>query len=177
MALLVRTKGEPQRVVPALRSEIALLDPALPLYGVATLKEHVAAASASERLLALLGGGFGLFALVIAAIGLYALLSWFVLQQRREMAVRLALGARSGQVRRLVLRRGLRLAGAGAALGLLGDLALGRAARALLFEVPAADPLALGTAAAALLAAAFVACWLPARRAGAVDPMRALEEG
>ncbi len=176
MALLVRSAEDPARLVPQLRRAVAALDPALPLFGVQSLAEHIEAASAIERLLATLGSAFGLFSLLVAAAGLYGLLSWFVLQQRRDMAVRLALGARAQEVRRLVLGRGMRLAVLGAALGVLGGLALGRAAQGVLFEVQPSDPAALIAAAAALLFAALLACWLPARRAGAVDPMRALKE-
>lgn len=176
VALLVRAGGDPTAFAPALRHELATIDPALPLFGVQPLAEHVAAASGRERMVALLGALFGLLALVVAAMGLYALLTWYVLQQRREMAVRSVLGAAGHQVRRMVLGRGLRLVALGAALGIVGALALGRAVRGTLYGVEPADPLAILLGAATLALAALLACWAPARRAARVEPMSALKE-
>ena len=176
VSLLVRAGGDPADVASALRRELAALDPGVPLFGIQPLTEHVAAASGRERMVALLGALFGLLALLVAALGLYALLTWYVLQQRREMAVRTVLGAARSQVRRMVLRRGMRLVAFGAALGVAGALALGRAVRGTLYGVGPGDPLALLLGASTLVLAALIACWAPARRAARVEPMTALKE-
>jgi predicted lysophospholipase L1 biosynthesis ABC-type transport system permease subunit len=175
-ALLVRAAGDPAALLPLLRRELAALEPTVPLFDAQPLAAHVAAASGRERMVALVGALFGLLALLVAALGLYALLTWFVLQQRREMAVRTVLGAARSQVRRMVLRRGLRLVAFGAALGVAGALALGRAVRGTLYGVGPGDPLALLLGASTLVLAALIACWAPARRAASVEPMAALKE-
>jgi ABC-type antimicrobial peptide transport system permease subunit len=115
-------------------------------------------------------GLFGALALLLAALGLYGVVSCLVGERRHEMGVRLALGARPASLVRLVLGRSLALAGAGLAVGLPAALALSRFLKGLLFEVSPGDPSALGAVAAVLLGATFLAAWLPARRAGALDP-------
>ena len=175
-ALLVRSRLDAGSLLPLLRRELAALEPGVPLFDAQPLAAHAAAASGRERMVALIGALFGLLALLVAALGLYALLTWFVLQQRREMAVRSVLGAGGAQVRRMILGRGLRLVAVGAALGIAGALALGRAVRGTLYGVEPSDPAALAVGALTLVLASLAACWAPARRAARVEPMTALKE-
>ena len=126
------------------------------------------------RLGASMFGVFGALALVIAAVGLYGVIGYAVSQRTHEIGVRMALGARGGDVLRMVMRQGASLAIAGALGGLLGALAVTRFLRAMLFGVTPLDPAAYVGAGALLLAAAALACYLPARRAARLDPVRAL---
>jgi ABC-type antimicrobial peptide transport system permease subunit len=126
------------------------------------------------RLLTALLGGFGVFGLLLGALGLYGLLAYLVSQRRREIGVRLALGAAPAAVRGQFLRHGLTLAAAGTVIGLGAALALGRFVEAILYDVAPTDPVTLAAVAAALLGVAALAAWLPARRAAAVQPLEAL---
>jgi ABC-type antimicrobial peptide transport system permease subunit len=132
--------------------------------------------AATRRFSTLLAGVFAGAAVVLAAIGLFGLISYGVAQRRRELAIRLALGASPRSVASLVVRQGLRLAGIGALLGLLGALGGGRLASRLLFQVGPADPQVLAAVAGILIAVALAASWLPARRAARVAPLEALRE-
>jgi predicted permease len=173
-AVLLRVSGSPERFVPLLRAAVREIDPELPLFDVRTLEEHVALARSQERMAASLVGLFGALALVLAVVGVYGVMSFFVGQRRQEIGIRLALGARWRDVIAMVLGRGSRPVLLGVVLGLVGALALGRAARGLLFEVSPQDPLTYLSAAFVLVAAALAAAYLPARRAARVDPMEAL---
>jgi putative ABC transport system permease protein len=172
--IALRTRGEPAAAAADLRRAVAELDPELPVY------EPLSARGRSERYLrnhALTGWVmFGLagLGLLLAALGVYGLFAGFVAERRREIGVRLALGARSAQVLGLVLGKGLRLALLGTLLGAAGALAAMPVLRAVAHQLPAHEPLAVVVLAAALVAVALFACWLPARRAAAVDPMVAL---
>jgi ABC-type antimicrobial peptide transport system permease subunit len=119
-------------------------------------------------------GAFGLSSLLLAAVGVYGVLSYAMTRRRREMAVRMAIGATPREVRRLALHAGVRLAAVGVAVGLALALAGGRAVRALLFEVSATDPITLVAVGTVLLGAAVLASWLPARRATLVSPAEVL---
>ncbi len=127
-----------------------------------------------ERLLATLCGFFGPLALFLAALGLYGLLAYDVTQRTREIGVRMALGAQPASVLGLVLKQGMLLVAAGVAVGLVAASALARLIQGFLFAIHPGDPATLFLAAAVLVLAAFLACWLPARRAAKVDPMVAL---
>jgi ABC-type antimicrobial peptide transport system permease subunit len=127
-----------------------------------------------RRLVTLLLAGFAAFALVIASLGIYAVVSYDVTQRRREIGIRLALGATPGRVRARVLARTLRLAGVGLSAGLVAAWGLARVLRGLLFGVTAADPAAFGAALGALASVAVLAGYLPARRASRLDPSDAL---
>jgi len=126
------------------------------------------------RLAAVLVGAFGLIGILLAAIGLYGLLAFSVAQQSREIAVHLALGAEPRQVRRMIVMRGLRLTGAGLLVGLFGAAGVAQLLSSLLFGISPFDPVTYLTIAVILMAVATVACWLPARRAAATDPVVAL---
>jgi ABC-type antimicrobial peptide transport system permease subunit len=135
-----------------------------------TLAEQVA----EPRLYALLLSLFAGIALLLAAVGIYSVLAYSVAQRTQEFGIRLALGAQGGDVLKLVIRQGLKLALLGIGIGLAGALALTRLLKTLLFNVSATDPATFALIALLLLAVALVACWLPARRATQVDPLAAL---
>ncbi len=174
MFVVVRTSGEPAQLAAAARSQARAIDREAPVYEMTTLAEMAARATAPRRFSLLLLGGFALVALLLAAIGVYGVLSYSVSRQTREIGVRLSLGAQAGDVLRLVLKQGMALVLAGVSLGLAGSLALMGLLRNLLFGVSANDPATFAAAALLLTAVAFLACYLPARRATKVDPMVAL---
>jgi putative ABC transport system permease protein len=145
-----------------------------PLYDVKTLDERIGMSVGQERFNALLLTAFSAAALLLAAIGLYGVLSYTVAQRTHEMGVRLALGAEAGDVVRLVIRHGMRLLTAGLAIGLAGAVALTGVIEGLLFGVSPTDPRAHLIVVAVLALVGFAACWIPARRAARVDPIIAL---
>jgi putative ABC transport system permease protein len=161
-------------VLDDVRRELRTLDPSLVLHQPRLLSEVVGRAVAQERFAMLVVGAYALLALMLAAVGLYGLLSYMVGTRQREIGIRLALGAQLRSVRSLVVREGAVLAVAGVIVGLGASLAVTRALSALLYGVSARDPLTFGLAAAALLAIATTATWLPARTATRIDPMNAL---
>ncbi|MFL5578864.1 MAG: ADOP family duplicated permease [Gemmatimonadaceae bacterium] len=173
--IVVRTAGPPEAVLPLLRRELAALDPTLPLYDVHTMTDAVERSLSTRRLTSLLITAFGATALVMAAIGIYGVISVAVGARVREFGVRLALGAPAGEIGRMVLGRGLLLASLGAAAGLAGALAVGHLLRGLLFQVGPIDWVTFAAVVAVLGATALLACWLPARRATRVDPLVALQ--
>jgi ABC-type antimicrobial peptide transport system permease subunit len=157
-----------------IKRELSALDPALVLHQPRPLSEVVGRSIAQERFAMLAVGTYALLALMVAAVGLYGLLSHVVGMRRREIGIRLALGAQIRSVRSLVVREGAVLAVAGVVLGLGAGLGATRALSTLLFGVSARDPLTFGLAAVALLAVATTAAWLPARMATKVDPAHVL---
>jgi putative ABC transport system permease protein len=172
--LVVRTDAAPEAIVPTLRAALAAQDRAVPLGAVDTIAARLRDAVALPRLYATLFGAFAAAAVLLAAVGIYGVVAYGVSVRTRELGLRMALGARAGDVRRLVLRQGLAPVAAGAVVGLGGALAAARALRGLLFGVGVADPLTLGAVTALLAAVALAAIWVPARRATAVPPMTAL---
>jgi putative ABC transport system permease protein len=172
--LVVRASGDPHLLVPAMRAALATLDGTLPLSEVRTLEAVLAEGLAERRLATSLFGVFSLVSLALAAIGLYAVISYTVLQRRQEIGIRMALGARGRQVIRTVLGQGLGLIAAGVALGALAALSLGRFLSALLFGVDAADPVTFGGVALLLIAIALLASIVPALRAARLDPASVL---
>ena len=173
-AIVVRAAGDPLQLVPALRQAILQIDPNLPIDNVATMDARLATSVAEPRFYALLLGAFGLLALLLAAVGIYGVLSHNVSERHREIGVRMALGAERRTILALVVRQGLLLTAAGVVVGLLAAVAATRLLSSLLFSITAADPLTYVGATILLLAVAFLACWIPARRATRVDPMTAL---
>jgi putative ABC transport system permease protein len=174
MDLVVGTEGDPLALVPALRAAVQAGDKDLALASVTTMEDAVFEAVAGPRFSAMLLGVFAGLALLLAAVGLYGVMAWSVSRRRREIGIRMALGARAGDVLRLVMRDGLRLAVLGLALGLAGAFAAGRMLQALLYEVSPAHPPTLLQVALLLLLVAGLAAYLPARRAARVDPLTAL---
>jgi predicted permease len=172
--LCVRTTGEPEAMRQMIQVAIAAVDPGVAMFEVRTQEAQLAQLFATERTLATLASFFGVIVALLAVVGLYGLLAYFVAQQRREFGIRLALGAQPGRVLRAVLRHGLRLAIIGTAIGVPMALGMTRLMSNLLFGVSAADPVTLGIVVLLVLGGSAAACWLPARRASKVDPMVAL---
>jgi putative ABC transport system permease protein len=177
MTLTVRASVEPASLVGAVRGEVQALDPSIPLYQVQTMEEAIAADTATERFSMLLQLVFAAVALSLSAIGLYGLLSFTVARRTAEMGIRMALGAQRADVRRMVVRQGMALVGLAVLVGLAGGLAAGRLMSGLLFGVSPTDPVTYTLVVGVLMAVALLACWLPARRASAVDPAVALRDG
>jgi predicted permease len=173
-SLEVRTAGTADEMVGAVRREIAATSRDLPYVSIDPLPRLFADQLRTWRLGSQLLSVLGAVGLLLAAIGLYGVLSYLVSQRTRELGIRLALGAASGDVLRLVVRQGLSISVGGVAIGIAGALAAGRAIAALLYGVSPHDPLVLITVTVVLLAVAALASYLPARRATKVDPMVAL---
>jgi predicted permease len=173
MVLLVRSAADPGSLLPALTREARALDPELPLE-VNTMAEHLGLALLPQRIGATVLGVFGAVAALLAAFGLYGVMSYVVSQRTAEIGIRMALGARPRDVRVLVVRRALALTGAGLGLGLLGAVAATRVLASFLVDVSPTDAATLGSVILLFTSVALLASWLPARRAAAVDLMRAL---
>jgi len=174
MNVVVRSTGDAVALGAALRSTVWGLDRDLAIPQMQTLEEVISLSVASRKFSLFLVGAFAALALLLAAVGLYGLMSFAVTQRTREIGIRMALGAQPGEMRALVLKQGMVLAGIGAGLGLLLALALGRSLETLLFGIRPNDPATFVAVAVALAAVAALACYIPARRATRVDPMVAL---
>jgi len=174
IVVAARGAGDPLALLAALKGSVAELDPSLPLSAVATMDQLVTATLARPRVNAAVLGGFALVALALAAVGIYGVITYGVVQRTRELGIRMALGAGSSQLLRLVVRQGMAPVLAGIALGGLGALAGTRVLRSLLFGVGATDPLTFALVTGFLLAVSLTASYLPARRAARSDPMAAL---
>jgi predicted permease len=172
--MLVRTSGRPEAVISSVRSQVQQLDSNLALTNVQTIGELLSQGLWAPRMGAALLAVFGALALVLAIIGVYGVLSYSVNQQTREIGIRMAMGAQTGGVLRLVVGQGMRLAGAGLVLGLIVAFAAMRILGSLLFGVSAHDPLTFAGVSLVLTLAAVLACYIPARRATKVDPIIAL---
>jgi putative ABC transport system permease protein len=174
MFLAVRTSAEPSTLVAAVRREVAVLDKDQPVADIKTMNERLDESSAPRRFNMLLLAIFAALALMLAAVGIYGVMSYSVTQRTHEIGVRVALGARSGDVLKLIVGQGMLLALIGVGLGLAGAFALTRLMTSLLFGVSPSDPLTFVCVALVLSAVALFACLIPARRATRVDPMVAL---
>jgi predicted permease len=172
--LHVRTRGEPMAMAKAVQQAIHSLNSDLPLYNITTLKESVQMGSMFERIAVTFAGSFGLLALLLAAVGIYGVVSYTTRQRTHEIGIRIALGAGKGDIFRNVLRQGLILTGLGLASGVVASLFLTRFLRSMLFGVGTTDLLTFATVTAVLCIVALFACYLPAWRATAVDPVQAL---
>jgi putative ABC transport system permease protein len=174
MPLAVRTSGDPMQMIAAVRGQVWAVDKDIPISNIETMERLMAKSVAPRRFNLLLLGAFALVGLALAGVGLYGVMSYMVTQRTREIGVRMALGAQTGDVLRLVIGEGLKLALIGALLGLGGALALTRLLKTLLFGVSATDPPTFIVIAALLIIVALLACWIPARRAASMDPLVSL---
>jgi len=174
MFIVVRTAGDPSRLANAARQQARELEPEAPVYLLATMDELVACSTATRRFSMLLVGGFALIALLLAAVGIYGVLSFAVSERRQEIGIRIALGARRFDILRLIVGQALALTGAGMLIGLTGSLLLTRFMTNLLYGVSPTDPRIMLLVAMALTLVALLACYIPARRATKVDPLVAL---
>ena len=170
----VRTSAEPTTILRAIPRLIKGLDPALPVEDLKTLPQQVKENVFLDRMISVLSMAFALLATLLAAIGLYGVLAYSVAQRTREIGVRMALGANSGNVRAMVLRNVAMMTLVGGVIGIIGAIFLGRAAKSLLFELQGTDPWVIAGAVIALSAVSLAAGYLPARRASRVVPMQAL---
>ena len=174
MDLVVRTASDPGALTDAIRREVRSIDPTVPVHDVHTLEDAIARSVETRRVTNLLILGFAMIALALAAVGIYGVMALNVTHRVSEFGIRLALGAAPADVLTLVLGQGLRLVVLGVVLGFFGAVAVGRLLRSLLFQVEPLDPTTFACVALILAAVALLACYLPARRATATDPLVAL---
>jgi ABC-type antimicrobial peptide transport system permease subunit len=172
--ICVRTAGDPMRVTAAIRQEAARLDPAIPVLQAITLEQQFDNRISQERLITTLCGFFGTLALLLAAVGLYGVMAHSVARRVREIGIRMALGARSGEVLWLVLRETSLVIGVGTLIGLPAALAATRLITSFLYGLTPQDPWSIAGATVVLIAITALAGYIPARRATKVDPMIAL---
>jgi putative ABC transport system permease protein len=174
MSLVLRAQGDPVRLVPVVRDAVRALDKDQPIALVQTLEEHVSASILQPRLITTLLGIFAALALLLAALGVYAMMSYTIARRTGEIGIRMALGARRSSIFGLVVRQAMTLVALGVAVGLAGAFAATRLLNSLLYGVGVFDPLTFGATVLLIAALGFLAAWLPARRAMRVDPMEAL---
>lgn len=175
-SMVVRTDGDPKTMIKSIAAAVSSVDPDLPLAGVRTVDEIVDESLAIDRFSVVLFSSFGVLGLLLAAVGIYGVMAFTVAQRTQEFGVRMALGAQRSRVLRLVLKEGALLAAVGALIGLGGAYLVGRAMQSTLYGVGAMDMRAFGAVAFVLLAAALLACLLPAWRASRVEPVVALRD-
>jgi len=174
MQVVVRTAGDPLAAAATVRREIARLDPDQPISDVRTMDERIGRSLESRRFNMILLAAFAALALALAAIGIYGILAYAVTERTHEIGVRLALGAQRRDVLSMIVAQGMAMTGAGAAIGVVAALAVTRLMSSLLFGISAADPMTFAAIPLLLGVVAFVACYVPARRATRVDPLVAL---
>jgi predicted permease len=172
--LVVRTAGDPLQAVAAVERTIHAIEKDLPVYSIRSMNQLLGSSLATRRLTLVLLAGFAGLALLLAAVGIYGVTSYSVRQRRHELGIRMALGAQAGDMLKLILMQGLKLAFVGVVIGLTAAFSLTRWMKSLLFEVRPTDPMTFALIALLLIAVALLACWIPARRAARVDPMIAL---
>jgi putative ABC transport system permease protein len=174
MSIFVRTQTDPQLLTAALRRAVAEMDKDVPVYRTRTLADYMSGSIAQPRLNAMLVTLFAVIALLLAAAGIFGVMSYSVAQRTQEIGIRLALGAQRHDVLRLIVLQGMRFVGAGLFLGLIGVFVCSRLLQSFLFDIGATDLRTMFTVTLILTGVAFLACLLPARRATLVDPIRAL---
>ena len=174
MSFVIRVTGEPAGLISAVRGVVAEVEPNQALHNVMTMEQRLANTMTSRRLNVILLGSFAAVALLLASVGIHGVMSYLVTQRRREIGLRMALGAQSGRVLGMVIRQGIKLTLVGVSLGLAGALALTRFLRSFLYEVATTDVATYISISVLLLGVALLACYLPARRAAKIDPMEAL---
>ena len=172
--LFVRTAADPMTLISAVKSQAAAVDPNAPLTDMKTMDQILSEETAQPRFQTLLLGAFGVLGFLLAMVGIFGMMSYDVGQRTREIGVRMALGARPGNVLRMVIREGMWLVGVGIVVGIGGALALSRVLRSLLFEIKPTDPATFIAVAVLLAIVALAACYIPARRAMRVEPIEAL---
>ena len=172
--LLTRTDVEPLSLASAVRAQVSALNKDQAVFNVGTMEQIVDQSVATRRFSMMLLTVFAIVALALASLGIYGLMSYAVAQRTREIGVRMALGAQVNDVVKLVIGQGMKLALAGVALGLVASVGLTRTMKNLLFGVSATDPATFAAIALLLTLVAWLACFVPARRAAKVDPMIAL---
>jgi putative ABC transport system permease protein len=176
MTLYVRTEGDPKQILTPVQREIHITGPQIQL-SMRTGREIIDGGLFGARMGVTLLSVFGLLALGLASIGLYGIMSYSVNQRKREIGLRMALGAARTNVLRLILKQGMSLVLAGVMIGFVASLLVGRLLSRMLYGVSASDPVSVGAAVIVLLAIALAACYMPARWASRVDPLVALREG
>ncbi len=172
--LVVHTRGNPAGLSETVRRQVYALDPSMAIYKEETMEEHVRSAYFLPRVAATLFGVFGGIGLVLAAVGLYGVMSYAVSRRRREIGIRMAMGARAGAVERMVVRQGMMLAAIAVVLGWPAAWMLSKLASSFLYGIEPHDPVTFATVPVLLVAVALVACWIPARRAASINPTEAL---
>lgn len=174
LSFVIRTTGAPTSLASAARAAMAEVDRNQPVYNVMSMEQRLANAMTPRRLNMILLGSFAAVALILAAVGIYGVMSYAVTQRTREIGMRMALGAQRSDVLRIVVRHGMVLTLLGIMIGLVGSFTMTRLLSALLYEVTPTDPATFSGVTLLLVAVALLACWLPARRAAKIDPMAAL---
>jgi putative ABC transport system permease protein len=174
MQYAIRVQGDPTSIAVSVREAVYAVDPDLPISNFATLDSLVDTSMAADRFAMLLLGAFGALALILAAIGMYGVISYSVMQRTAEIGVRIALGAQREQIFAMILLKGTRLVAAGIVIGLLVALLTTRLMTSFLYGVQPTDPATFTAVSLLLMAVALLACYLPARKAMKVDPIIAL---
>jgi ABC-type antimicrobial peptide transport system permease subunit len=172
--LVVRTQRDPMQLVASVREIVLRLDPELPVSDIQTLKVIVAEQSLIRRITTKVLSLFAVTSLLLSALGIYGVMAYSVSRRTNEIGVRMAMGARVGDILRLVMTHGGRLILIGSGIGLIGAFALTRLMGGFLFEVTAGDPITFLSVTVVLVGATFLACYIPVRRAARIDPMEAL---
>jgi predicted permease len=168
--ILIRSAGDPATIINAARNQVRALDSGMAVYNVQTMQEHLRDAFFLPRLAATLFGVFGAIGLILAAVGLYGVMSYSVSRRTREIGIRMALGAQVGQVQRLIVRQGMALAAIAVVIGMPAAFALSKLFTSVLYGIHNNDPATFTAVPLFLVAVALLACWLPARRASRVNP-------
>jgi putative ABC transport system permease protein len=173
--LIVRSSSDPQYLVMAVRQELRKIDSNLAFAGIQSLDEVIASSVAQPRIVMQCVGLFAVVALLLSALGIYAVMAYSVSRRKRELGIRMALGAQRWDIVKLVLRQGMGLTLTGVLCGIVASFALTRLLVGLLFDIRATDPLTFSAAASLLVITALLACYLPARKASRSDPLAALK--
>jgi putative ABC transport system permease protein len=173
-SVVIRTDADPRAVEAGIKRAVREVDADLPIYGLSTMEQAVSDSVSQPRFYMVLLGGFAVIALLLAALGIYGVISYTVTQRTRELGIRVALGATRQKIVRLVIGQGVWMAGVGVVFGLAASLALTRALASLLFGVQKLDPITMSIAPLTLMGVALLGCYLPARRAARVDPVIAM---
>jgi putative ABC transport system permease protein len=174
MGVALRAAAEPTALMNAARDEVLKIDPTQPVSSLKTVERMIHERTSPKRIMTAMMSVFAVIALLLAGVGLYAVMSYAVSQRTHEIGIRLALGARKHDILRLVIAQGLKFTLIGLALGMAGAFALTRIMAPLLYGVTATDPLTFILISLSLTGVALLACWIPARRATNIDPMIAL---